>query len=125
MDNTMADALEQSGKTVAPKKPPIDAPGEIERRINELAESASLAKTSVKENTWYKTTGEVTRTYVFPHGEYTIQNPQKVLIKRKPEGDSHRVISRDQDGKPHSHYIPCGWIAIRWEGVDKTEVFGF
>ena len=93
-------------------------------KVSEI-EAVTLAKTTVEPNKWYLTTGEITRTYVFPHGEYTIENPKKVLIKRKPEGDSHRVISHDEDGKPQSHYIPCGWIAIRWNDVDKTKVFGW
>ncbi len=93
--------------------------------MDEEPKSKSLAQTQVKENEWYATTGEVSRTYVFPNsGEYTINNPEKVLVKRKPEGDSHRVISYE-DGSPVSHYVASGWIAIRWHGEDKTEVFGW
>lgn len=72
---------------------------------------------------WMDTRNEDHRIYVFPSSEYRIDRPQRVLVKRKPEGDSHRVISHDENGKPISHYVAAGWVAIRWEGLDGQEAF--
>ena len=52
------------------------------------------------------------REYVFPAGVYHIEHPISLNVKRKPEGDSHRVI--DKDGI--RHYIPVGWMAMRFKG---------
>jgi len=57
------------------------------------------------------------RTYDFGNGKtFRIDFPVKLNVKRKPEGDSHRVI----DALGRSHYVPAGWIAITWEGKDGT-----
>jgi hypothetical protein len=56
---------------------------------------------------------EAWRTYIFKGGEeVTITAPVKLNVKRKPEGDSHRLI----DAAGRSWYIPAGWFAIVWEG---------
>ena len=77
----------------------------------------------IEMETWMSTDNETFREYVFPNGTYRIDKPLKVLVRRKPEGDSHRVVSLNNNGEPISHYVPAGWLAIRWEGVDGTEAF--
>lgn len=72
---------------------------------------------------WLPTDGEAYREYIFPTGVYRIDFPKKVFVKRKPEGDSHRVISQAAGCLPVSHYVPAGWLAIRWVGIDGTEQF--
>lgn len=60
---------------------------------------------------------EVFRTYDFGDGRIvTIQNPIKLNVKRKPEGDSHRLI----DKAGYSHYVPAGWCHLMWQGKDGT-----
>ena len=54
---------------------------------------------------------EMHREYVFNDGfTYRITNPVTLYVKRKPDGDSHRVV--DADGT--IHYIPVGWRVLRW-----------
>jgi hypothetical protein len=78
----------------------------------------------VKIGDWMSVENEAYREYVYPDNwVYRIDNPVKVIIKRKPEGDSHRVVSKDADGNPISHYVRAGWLAIRWAGVDGSEAF--
>lgn len=44
---------------------------------------------------------------------YRIDKPIALHVKRKPEGDAHRII--DADGV--RHYIPAGaWEAFRFKG---------
>ncbi len=75
---------------------------------------------------WDDLSDEKYRTYTFPGGnEYTIYRPQKLNVKAKPEGHSHRVISHTTEGKPVSHYIPAGWIALEWEVVKGAVPFQF
>lgn len=57
---------------------------------------------------------ELYRTYTFPTGEVTINEPVKLSVKRKPEGDSHRII----DAAGNSHYIPAGWLKLSWKGKE-------
>jgi hypothetical protein len=59
---------------------------------------------------------EAWRTYHFPTGDTTILFPVKLNVKRKKEGDSHRII--DADGV--SHYVPAGWLRLSWKGKDGT-----
>ncbi len=90
-----------------------------------------IGKGHAKQNHWYDIVGEERRTYVFPHGEITIENPKKLMIKMKPEGHSHRIIgimpknAPSESDVPVSYYIPSGWMAIRWDGIDGTEHFGW
>lgn len=63
---------------------------------------------------------EVYRTYYFPTGRVTINNPVKLNVKRKPEGDSHRIV----DDKGTAYYVPAGWLLLEWRGKDG-EAFSF
>jgi len=74
---------------------------------------------------WMDLTNESFREYVFPHGILRIDNPVKVIVKRKPEGDSHRVIAAAEDGTPVSYYVPAGWLAIRWYGLDGQAAYNW
>jgi hypothetical protein len=49
-----------------------------------------------------------------------IDRPVKLNVKRKPDGDSHRVV----DSQGIAHYIPAGWIHLSWAGKDG-EAFSF
>jgi len=61
------------------------------------------------------------RSYEFANGGIvTIHEPVKLNVKRKPEGDSHRII----DAAGVSHYIPAGWIHLSWRGKNG-EAFNF
>ena len=71
---------------------------------------------------WLSTDGEDYREYLYPTGTLRIDHPQKVYVKRKPEGDSHRVVALEND-QPVSYYVAPGWLAIRWVGIDGTEQF--
>jgi hypothetical protein len=63
---------------------------------------------------------EAYRTYYFPTGETTITEPVKLNVKRKPEGDSHRII----DAAGVSHYVPAGWLRLSWKGKNG-EAYNF
>lgn len=53
------------------------------------------------------------REYVYKDGSiYTITNPTKIYVTRKPNGDSHRLI----DAQGIRHYVPSGWVAFRFQG---------
>lgn len=53
------------------------------------------------------------REYDFGHGKtYRIEKPTRVHVKRKPEGDSHRLI----DAAGNRHYVPVGWVGFRFGG---------
>ena len=53
------------------------------------------------------------REYNFGNGKvFRIEKPVKVHIKRKPEGDSHRLI----DAQGVRHYVPAGWIGFSFGG---------
>lgn len=56
------------------------------------------------------------REYVYPDGfVYRINGPNKLYIKSKPEGDSHRVTNFNPDTQDEvTHYVPAGWRIIRW-----------
>lgn len=63
--------------------------------------------------TWTAIDNEKYRMYDFGNGvTYRIDFPVQLNVKRKPEGDSHRVI----DALGVSHYVRAGWVAIKWEG---------
>lgn len=56
-------------------------------------------------------TVEAWREYVFSDGfVYRVADPCILYVKRKPEGDSHRVV--DREGV--IHYVPTGWRILRW-----------
>jgi len=63
---------------------------------------------------------ELYREYAFPTGTVRINNPVKLNVKRKPEGDSHRII----DDKGKAYYVPAGWLLLSWEGKNG-EAFSF
>jgi hypothetical protein len=64
---------------------------------------------------------EAYRTYAFGGGRsYTITEPVKLNVTRKPNGDSHRII----DAAGVCHYIPAGWIGLSWKGKNG-ETFNF
>lgn len=50
---------------------------------------------------------EVSRTYTFPAGTVTIDNPVKLHVS---PAHSHRLV--DADGA--SHYVPAGWLHLKW-----------
>lgn len=53
------------------------------------------------------------REYVFSDNNvYRIEKPVKLHVKRHDNGDSHRVI----DAAGIRHYVPAGWIAMRFSG---------
>jgi len=61
------------------------------------------------------------RTYHFPDGSaVTIYDPLKLNVKRKLNGDSHRII----DANGVSHYIPAGWNHLEWKGKNG-EAYNF
>lgn len=54
---------------------------------------------------------EAARIYRYSDGfEYRIDDPVKLWVKRKPDGDSHRVLTLDGA----VHYIPSGWRVLKW-----------
>jgi hypothetical protein len=78
----------------------------------------------VSENvpTFTDISNEEFRTYHFPDGStYSITFPVKLNIKRKPEGDSHRLIDSDNV----SHYVKAGWNAITWRAKDGGPGYSF
>ncbi len=80
---------------------------------------------ALNTDTWLDNSDEKWREYIFADGTYRVDLPQKVMIHRKPEGDSHRIVAKAEDGSPVSHYVRAGWMAIRWVGIDGTEAFGW
>lgn len=64
---------------------------------------------------------EAWRRYDFPSGHVVIFNPVKLNVKRKTEGDSHRII----DAEGMSHYIPAGWIHLSWKGKAGKPEYSF
>lgn len=53
------------------------------------------------------------REYDFGGGKkYRIEKPIRVHVKRKPDGDSHRLI----DAAGNRHYVPSGWIGFSFGG---------
>lgn len=75
---------------------------------------AGLTKADVSVEAW--------REYVFTDGfKYRIEYPVTLFIKRKPEGDSHRVVDVDDV----VHYIPVGWRILKWESKDEARPIEF
>lgn len=83
-------------------------------------------KDKVPEGEWLTIDNEEFREYVFADTTIRVDHPIKVMIRMKPEGHSHRIIAYDPTTAQHtSWYIPAGWRAIRWQGVDGSEAFGW
>ncbi len=63
---------------------------------------------------WKDISAEAWREYTFPGGSiYRIERPEQLAVKTTPDnGDSHRIVCADGV----CHYIPRGWIGIRWIG---------
>lgn len=84
---------------------------------------------------WNDLSNELYREYAYPFVDaegqthivwLRVDNPTKVKIKRSAHGDSHRIVGKDADGiRPTSHYMPAGWLAIRWTGIDGTEAMSW
>lgn len=63
------------------------------------------------ENTFIDIDSELWREYVFPGEEcVVIENPLKLCVK----SNGHRVW----DAQGISHYIPSGWIHLKWEAKE-------
>lgn len=54
---------------------------------------------------------EESRSYYFPTGVVTIVGPLELNVKRKSEGDSHRIKAADGI----SYYVPAGWLMLSWK----------
>lgn len=66
----------------------------------------------------FDVTSESWREYIFADGfTYKIENPVTLYVKRKAEGDSHRVVDR----AGVTHYVPMGWRALRWVASPEVE----
>ena len=63
----------------------------------------------IKLDEWHDISHEQDRIYTFPNGETVlVARPQKLLVS----SSGHRIVEDGGIG----HYIPTGWIHIRWEG---------
>jgi len=63
-------------------------------------------------------TDEQYREYVFPNGVIRVDEP--IFVNVSASG-GHRVFAAD--GK--SHYIPKGWMDLRWEAKEDRPHFAF
>lgn len=62
---------------------------------------------------------EIYREYVWPNGSLVrIEAPQGLAVSAS---GGHRVV----DGKGISHYVPSGWIHLRWENSPGAAAFQF
>lgn len=51
---------------------------------------------------------ELRRTYAWPDGaKVTIENPKSLTVS----DNGHRVVDVENNG----HYVPKGWIHLKWE----------
>lgn len=58
------------------------------------------------------------REYTFGVGIVRIEQPKWLHVKRQTETQhSHRII----DANGISHYIPSGWIALKWKSPTGKE----
>jgi hypothetical protein len=71
---------------------------------------AKLVEITPKDFEWKDISEESSRTYIFPDGSVTINNPVGLSLK----GTGHRVA----DANGRGHYIPLGWIHLSWENKD-------
>lgn len=64
-------------------------------------------------------TDEIYRDYVWPNGTLVrIAQPQAIHISTS---GGHRIL----DSNGVSHYIPTGWIHLRWETKEGCPAFTF
>jgi len=72
--------------------------------------------------TWLDISDEEFRVYHYPDGGvYSLYHPLKLNVKRKENGDSHRIQAENGIG----HYIAPGWIAISWRVKDGSPTVAF
>lgn len=63
---------------------------------------------------------EAWREYVFPDGAVVrIDNPTHLNVSRSSGG--HRLF----DGNGISHYIPAGWVHLRWQAKSGAAHYSF
>lgn len=71
---------------------------------------------------WKDISDEKRRTYTFPGGHtVTVHSPNKLAVKSKPNGDSHRIADVFGNG----YYIPSGWLMISWQVKDGKPAMAF
>lgn len=58
-------------------------------------------------NTFSDISSEEFRTYIFIGGEITIQNPTHLSVSK----NGHRLF----DAQGICHYVPTGWIHLKWK----------
>lgn len=70
-------------------------------------------------NKFVDISSELTRTYVFPNGDstvdVTIYNPTHLSVSTS----GHRIF----DAQGESHYIPKGWIHLKWKAKEGQPHF--
>lgn len=59
------------------------------------------------DHKWKDISSESYREYVFPNGIIKIDNPMFLAVS---SSGGHRIAAEYQQ-----HYIPTGWIEVRWE----------
>ena len=68
---------------------------------------------------------ELWRVYIFatPYGpqSVTVNEPKLLFVKRKDNGDSHRLILMNGE----CVYIPAGWLALHWKGRGEDPAADF
>ena len=67
---------------------------------------------------WLDISDELWREYVFSDMTVRIELPARVMVKRKPDGDSHRIV----DNKGVAHYIPVGWRHLSWATLSEPKI---
>lgn len=96
-----------------PRTREVVAPSVVTGQDN-FVEGAKLDWSDVSDEEW--------REYDFGGGKtIRIMSPLSLNVKRKPEGDSHRIFA--QGGI--SHYIPVGWISLKWKSKPGAPSFSF
>lgn len=70
---------------------------------------------------WKEISAEGWREYTFPGGHtYRIEGPKLLAVKYTAgRGDSHRIVCMDGT----CHYVPSGWIGIKWTGRDGNPTY--
>ena len=61
---------------------------------------------------------ELWREYVFPSGTVRIDAPKSLNVSAS---GGHRI----EDSQGMAHYIPAGWIHLRWLVKEGSPVFSF
>ena len=81
-----------------------------------LAEPGFSGFKNSSNNVFVNIGSEVSRTYLFPGGdEVTINDPLFLSVS----AGGHRLF--DADG--NSHYVPKGWIHLKWKARDGQPNF--